>query len=311
MSLRERITSFLDTGARRPSILESTRVRLIGTVLAAVVFIGGSVAALTYRPELLHGVDLATWLLVWACVPLTVIANSTQFWLMGCLTHTPLTPIRAVLITLFSTAANMLPLPGGSLVRIAALKTADNTYRATSLVTILAAGCRIGVALIATGVSLLLLSFPQLGLTALTIGLFTSAAATVGLLLKFHASAAWLTALGLLHILTLGIGALRLWLCFRALNAPVDPLEAVVLTLAGVISTLVGIAPAGLGIAEVTAAGIGFVIGVSATAAFLAEALNRVTGLLFIGPLVALINHFDRHGKATGHRPVPGNHLDR
>lgn len=294
MKFSDRLVRWLDSAARRPSVLESPRVRLIATLLAVAVFLGGGAVAIAHRPDLLHNVDFAAWLLVWACVPLTVVANSAQFWLMGRLTRTSLTPIRATLITLISTAANMLPLPGGSLVRIAALKTADNSYRSTGLVTILTAGCRIGVALMAAGIALLLLAFPGLGITSLAAGLAASVTAALALRLTLHASPRWLTAVGSLQFLLIGIGALRLWLCFQALGNPANALDVIVLTVAGVTSTVIGIAPAGFGIAEATAAGIALIIGVSATAAFLAEALNRITGMIFVGPLAALINQFDR-----------------
>lgn len=294
MKSPERITRLVDSAARRPSILESRRVRLVATLIAVAVFLGGSAVAIAHRPDLLDSVNITAWLLVWACVPLTVVANSTQFWLMGQLTRTSLTPIRATLITLISTAANMLPLPGGSLVRIAALKTTNNTYRSTGLVTLLTAGSRVGVALTAAALALFLLAFPTLAILAVAIGLVAIVTAAILLRLTLHATPGWLTAVGSLQLLLIGIGALRLWLCFHALGEPARTLEVIVLTLAGVTSTVIGIAPAGLGIAEATAAGIALLIGISATTAFLAEALNRLTSMLFIVPLVSLISYLDQ-----------------
>jgi len=297
-----RLLALVEAAARRPSILESPRVRRVGVLLAAIVFFAGLGLALAARPELFREVDLVAWALVLACVPLTVLANSCQFWLAARLLRVPMPPVRAMLVTLLSTAANMLPLPGGSVVRIAALKSTGNTYRQGTGVTVLVAGNWLGMTLILAGCALLALDLRGMGVGALASGGLALAASGAGLRVAHNAGAAWLLALAAAQSAMVATGTLRLWLCFRALGEPAAALEAVVLTLSNVVAAAVGVAPAGLGVAEVTAAGIATAIGIPAALAFLAAALDRISGLIVVGLLTVILNvgNFVRADERSG-----------
>lgn len=306
MSAAARLLALTKLVARRSSIIERPLVRRVGVLLAAVVFFGGLSLALAARPTLFRDVDLSVWALVLACVPLTVIINSCQFWLTASLLHVTMPPARAVLVTLLSTAANMLPLPGGSLIRIAALKSTDNTYGQGTAATILAAISWLGVTLALAGGALLALDLGLLGAGALAGGILALAVATFGLRAGHEATVGWMLALAVTQSVMVGIGTLRLWLCFRALGEPASALEAVVLTLAAVVAAVVGVAPAGLGVAEATAAGIAVAIGISASVAFVVAALDRISGLVVVGPLAMICHACERRLTCRGARPGRG-----
>ncbi|WP_205599864.1 lysylphosphatidylglycerol synthase domain-containing protein [Arhodomonas sp. KWT] len=226
-------------------------------------------------------------------MPLTVFTNAVQFWLTADLLRVHMPLARAVQITLLSTAANMLPLPGGSVVRIAALKSDDNTYRQGTAATVLVAGNWLGVTLVLAGCALLALGLDRPGASVLVGGILALAAAGTGLRLLHKAELGWMLALVTAQMALVGIGTLRLWLCFRALGDPVAALEAIVLTLSTVIAAAVGVAPAGLGVTEATAAGIAATVGIPASLAFVAAALNRISGLAVVGPLATLLHWID------------------
>lgn len=285
MTKEARLLALIERAAGRPSIFENPRVRGVGILLAVLAFAGGGALALGARPQLLHQVEVLTWLLVLACVPMTVLANSSQFWLTAHLLNVPMPLVRAFLITLLSTAANMLPLPGGSLVRIAALKSTSTTYGQGTAVTLLVVGNRVGVGLLFAGCVLYVLDFGAFGAGALAGGLLAIVGASASLHIAHNADGIWLLALAVAQAAMLGSGALRLWLCFQALGESASVLEAVVLTLSSVVAVVVGIAPAGLGVTEAAAAGIAVTIGVPAGLAFLAAGLNRLSGLAVVGPL--------------------------
>lgn len=286
---RDALVKRLANLAGRPSLLESPRARRIATTLAVLLLISGLIVAIAARPELLQQVNPRAWVLLLACVPLTVIGNSTLLWQMARIANNRITPARAGLITILSTAANMLPVPGASAVRIAALKTTSNTYRDTSLVTFFTAICRVGTALVSAGVALYLLGFAVAASAILAAGIGATLAASFGLRITLHAPTSSVFRLVILQFIMVGIGALRLWLAFSALNQSQSVPEVLVLALAGTISSVLGIAPAGMGLAEASAAGIALLIGVPASAAFLAEALNRITSLLVITPLAVIL----------------------
>lgn len=291
-----RIADFLERLSRQRSVFESPRVRRTAMLLAALVFLAGLAWALAAHPDLVTSLDARYWLLVLACVPLTITANSAQFWITARFVDSEVRFPRAVLVTIIGTAANMLPLPGASIVRIAALKNESNTYRQTTLVTVLIAGCWLGLTLLVAGAALAGLGVAAAGGLCAAAGL--AALAVFGRLLMRARSAttAGFCALLSVQLATVAIGALRLWLCFQAIGEPVAFLKAAILTLATVIAAFIGIAPAGLGITESLAAGIGAAIGVPASFAFVAAALNRISGLLIVGPLAILMNVLELGG---------------
>jgi len=291
MKVVARLLALVEAAAHRPSILDSARTRRIGVLLAAVVFFGGLSLALAARgAELLREVDFAAWALVLACVPLTVLANSCQFWLTARMLHVPMPPVRAVLVTLLSTAANVLPVPGGSVVRVAALKRVDTTYRQGAVATLLVGGNRIGIGLSFAGCALLALDFERLGAVALVCGLVACGGAGLGLCVSQKAGATLLSALAGAQSAMVFTSTLRLWLGFRALGEPAAALEAVTLTLSSIVAAIVGFAPAGLGVDGVTTAGIAMTIGIPASLAFIVAALNRISGLIVAGLLALFLN---------------------
>lgn len=300
MSAVTRLQRIARAVSRQRSVFDRPRVRAVAVLAAVAVFAGGLTVALSNYPELPGRVTPGAWLLVLACVPLTVLANASQFWLTARLVGSMVGLPRAMLVTILSTAANMLPLPGGSLVRIAALKSATNTYRQTTFVTVLIAGCWLGVTMMLAGSALILVGFERVGLPTLSAGIVALVLFGYTLASGFRATPVWLAGLLTVQVLTVGVGALRLWLCFLALGEPVGYLQAAVLTLSTVIAAIIGVAPAGLGITEFLAAGIAKGLGIAASFGFLAAALNRISGLLVVGPAALFLQWLDSDRRGRG-----------
>ncbi|HZD51880.1 MAG TPA: hypothetical protein VE175_02430, partial [Woeseiaceae bacterium] len=280
---------------QRGSLLEHRRLRRAGVLLALAAFCGGMVAAWTIHPDLFDHLVLRPWLLVLACVPLTILGNAAQFWMSSRLlgvVNIAFVP-GAILVAILSTAANMLPLPGGTLVRIAALKRTSNTYGQATYVTMLAAGCWLGVTSTLAGCALIVLGFRGSGAATAAAGTGALVLFGVSLVRRFQATPAWLGGLLAVQVMMVAVGATRLWLCFRSFGEAVDPLAAAVLTLSTGIAALIGIAPAGLGLTEALAAGIAATISVPASLGFLAAALNRISGLVVVAPLTLLVHAVD------------------
>ncbi|MES1942894.1 hypothetical protein PC39_02175 [Salinisphaera sp. PC39] len=284
-------------------------MRRVGVLTALGAFCAGLALALRAHPDLLTVLDYRAWLLVFPLVPITLLANSAQFWLTARLIGVTVGLPRAVLVTVLSAAANMLPLPGGSLVRIAALKSHANTYGQTTLATIFIAGCWLGVTLTLAGLALAYLEFRPAAIVCVSSGLL-ALGVFAGLLLSHGAAASrWLVGLVAVQTGMVVVGAIRLWLCFEAVGMSVALPQATVLTLSNVIASLIGIAPAGLGITEALAAGLAAAIGISAASGFLAAVLNRISNLIVVGPTALLLHAMDMKGRPPG--STAGNETSR
>ena len=307
MSAVTRLQRIAQAVSRQRSVFDRPRVRAVAVLAAVAVFAGGLTVALSNYPDLPGRVTPGAWLLVLACVPLTVLANASQFWLTARLVGSAVGLPRAMLVTILSTAANMLPLPGGSLVRIAALKSTTNTYRQTTFVTVLIAGCWLGVTMGLAGSALCYLGFERAGMPTLAAGIVALLLFGYTLARAFRAAPIWLAGLFTVQALAVGVGALRLWLCFMALGESVDYVQAAVLTLSTVIAAIIGVAPAGLGVTELLAAGIAEGIDIDASFGFLAAALDRVSGLLIVGPAALLLYWLDVSARDKCHADEPAD----
>lgn len=284
------IASTLTQLRHQRSLLERPRVRTTGLLLAVVIFVGGLATALAAHPRILGRIDLQLWLLVLPCIPLTILLNATQFWVTTHMMRTPASLGRAALVTVLSTAANVLPIPGGSIIRIAALKDPTNTYQDATTVTLLTGATWASVALLLAGATLPFLDRHAASIFTLGSGAFLLVIATLLLRRRAPGSDGWLGMLLLTQAALVVVGTTRLWLCLLAIGQALSFLAIVPLSMSSIISALVGFAPAGLGVTELSAAGIAFAIGLAPSAAFLAAAVNRISGLLVVSPVAWLLS---------------------
>lgn len=299
MSILGRLRHVLETVSERGSVLEHPRARRLGILLAFAAFCVGFVLAFRAHPGLLDDLDYGAWVLVLCLVPVTFLGNALQFLCTAGLLGTRIGLSRAMFVTVLSAGANMLPLPGGSLVRIAALKTETNTYRQTTFTTLLVAGCWLAVVLVLAGGALINLGFPRAGAVLLVSGLAALGTFASGVLLT-SGRIVWLPPIIAVQAGIVAVGALRLWFCFKAIGDPVYFFQTVVLTLSDVLASLVGVAPAGLGVTEFLAAGIAKGLGIAASFGFLAAALNRISSMLVVGPAPMFLQWLDSGRRGRG-----------
>lgn len=277
----------------RSSIFDRPRFRRIALACALLLFASGILLSVQARPTLLQDVNPLDLLGVLALVPFTLSLNAMQFCLTSRLLGIRADLKRAFTITVLSTAGNLLPLPGGAAVRIAALKKSGEGYLRPTGLTIIVALFWMCVSSLVACVALVLLGHTLLSLLAATITLVLMPAVLYKLIFSFDARATWMIALASAQFTLALVGSVRLWLCFHALGEPILFEQTLVLLFSSVIAAFFGVAPGGLGITELSAAGLAGLIGVASSTAFIATALNRLTGLSVIALLAAIFGILD------------------
>lgn len=253
----------------------TSRLRKPIFVITLVAFSIGFVVAIRHLPEGI-GLVAPSLLLLSAlvAVPAAILINTIETRLNAQLVAADLGWLRSAHVGLVSSAANLLPIPGGPLVRIAALKGAGASLLRSGITTSLIAAIWIGLALVFAGawivgahtaVSLLLLGTGA----ALTV-LFSAAILRsggswqlVGLLLANKSAAIF-------------VGILRMYWALRSLGVDVSFSQVWVFSLSDVAGSAVSIVPAGLGVNEAIAALMAQLVEVPSAAAFIAVGLNRV-----------------------------------
>jgi uncharacterized membrane protein YbhN (UPF0104 family) len=280
----------LYAATRRPP---SPRVQRALLAAAAVVFIVGGWYAFS---SLDVAFDDVRWLpLVLAAVvgvPLSLLANTLEYVVSARMLHHRVALLPAVQLTTMSTAANLLPIPGAFLVRVQGLRALGSRYDKAAASTAV-------IGLVWIGVSASLAAF-FLAVYDSWLAAAVFAVLAVSLLLAAYT---WLTrtltALGerrriaaaatAVELFAVGVDAGRLVLILVGLGVDASLGQAMVLAVASSLAAAAGILPGGFGLREVIAALLAPLVGLAASAAFAATALNRVLGLIVMAPITAAL----------------------
>jgi hypothetical protein len=290
---------------RRPS----RRVRSLLLLVAGTgVLIGVVLSA--------RGLDLRLSDLRWApllvaavlATPATIALNALELRVMAATvaaTDAPrLSWLGATRATVLATAANLLPLPAGALIRIQAVRSVGaSTARATT-VNLAGAGAWVGAGLLLAGLAAVGTS-TTLALTGVAIGL--AAIAVAAAMVQRVATSAWVSwaaRLGAVELATVVVHGLRLWLVLLGLDVAADLRQALVLGAAAPLAAAAGVFPSGLGLAEVLTALLAPVAQLPEAAGFLATAVGRVIGLVVTAPIALALGLREAVGRAREASPA-------
>lgn len=225
-------------------------------------------------------------------VPLAMSVNVAEYSVSASMTGHRVGFVAALRVTVVASAANLLPLPGGPLVRVQALRGLGATYRRAFAVTVFLAAVWAGVTALLAGTLILLLHSTALGIGILLAGMagFTVAC----LLLRSevgdgnqrvrHALAAVAV-----ETASAGVAGFRLFLVLQGLGFDATITDALVLALAGVLTSATGFVPGGLGVQELLSAALAPIVGLPPAAGFAASALDRVIGVFLYSPLGVIL----------------------
>jgi hypothetical protein len=280
--------------AKLSILLESSKIKTPkykGAILgAAVVFlIVGVVLSIRQQPTIFADLDWRPALIVIAIgIPFTVWFNALEFMLIGRFVGQTIPFIRALEVTIIGTAANLLPLPGSTLVRVASLGAGGVRYRDGTLAVLMVSVTWIGVAFLYAGVAILLVTPNPLGTIFVVAGLGTLSATVVAAMRVAGGLRTQVLVMAAKLILVV-TDAARIFLCLIAIGTAATFTQASALAVSGVVGTAVSIVPAGLGVREAVAAALSPVVGLALASGFLATTLNRILELITIVPIASAL----------------------
>lgn len=258
---------------------------LLGTAFALFVAV-----SVTSFGSLKGGVHFHWWvlpILVLVTTPLTAAANAGEYRVMGRISGHEIGWRKSIQLTIVVSAANLLPLPGGLVVRTQALRQEGTSYKRALAANAAAGLAWIGMGCFAAAVLLVFQADHRWLSAGLALGGLVAVVA-VWLLLR-RASRAHaprhLQQLLVVEGFTVVVSAVRIALAFHLIGLPVRPAQAVALTSSVIIAAAVGIFPAGLGLREVLAGAVGAAVDLSASHAVAATAADRVTAQIGLAML--------------------------
>ncbi len=256
---------------------------------ALVILSGGLFIALRALPD---GLQIEDWkyllFIFFLAAPLTVLMNTLETELSARILGVSFGWRRALRISILSSAANVLPLPGGPIVRAAALNDLGVNLTKSGGVVVAVAALSLGIVFAYAGFWFCVMKTFWVGGLFTTLGLAAIVLSVAGI--RCLGSSMKLVAIvSILKILTSAIGVLGIWWGFAALGVFLSLQEASIFSVAGVAGVAVSFVPAGLGVTETVAAALAALIAVSPAVAFLAAAIFRIVWLVFLLPAAAIV----------------------
>lgn len=288
----QRVTRLIESIAQKASGFPPDRWRTPLLLIAALLFVGGAVTTAT-RVDLAWSELRWPWLVAATVfgTPAAITVNAMEFQLSGRAIGARIAFPRALGVSITATAANQLPVPGGALVRVQALRQAGHRYRHAVGSTMAIAFAWVAVALLLAGAVVTASGHPSSGALLAAAGI---PPAIFMLLIAWRAFPAGgrprliVKVLGV-EVLSVLADALRLHMVLLGMNQDVGFATPLLIALAGVIAAVAGIFPSGLGMREALAAALVPLAGVSASIGFLAAAVSRVLGLTLLAPVTVAV----------------------
>ncbi len=272
-----------------------------------MLFVGAFVFGLRGVPEGI--VELSVWpfvVLALVAVPAANVANALEYAVAARIEGQRVPLSEAIEVSVLSSAANLLPLPGAALVRVRALRRGGSSYRRAFSVTALVGGAWLATSLALAGALLALRPTSDVDDVAvaavLAVGVLGVGAALVAVRAMAPAGEAVRLGAGLLgaEALAVGVGAARYLLVLEGLGIDVSVAQAVSLTVAAVVASAIGFIPGGLGLREALSGVIASLVGLTAAVGVLAAAVDRLVGLPVLAVLAAVFAARGRQGRAQG-----------
>ncbi|MEP2737176.1 MAG: hypothetical protein ABJP34_12870 [Erythrobacter sp.] len=252
------------------------RFRIPILILAAIAFVIGMIWSISALGLKWSDVALAPIaLLALVIAPLSVAYSAVNMQLMGKAIGTKIGFLYGAQISAFAQIAELLPIPGGAIVRTAALmKSGGKTGNSAGLVVAFAL---LWIACAAAGCGLALLHISPAAYAPLIGGVTLIA----GIVLWLGTSFGWAIAISalFLRILGLSIVSLRVIVAFAVIGIAVGAQDALAFAFALILGSAASIVPAGLGIGEGLSALMAGAVEVDPAAAFIAAAIGRLVGL--------------------------------
>jgi len=229
------------------------------------------------------------------CVPVIVVLNALEFRLMAHFAqhHPPM--LEILQITVLGSAANLLPMPGAVMVRLANLRKAGVRVRHGLNLTAIIGLAWLGTACVLGGV-VQLWSHTVFALATLAIGstLLATAALMLSRALDEGTRIGGAIELFAIECAFILMQALRLFLIAAALRFDVSFAQTTTLSIATVAAAAIGFLPSGLGAREGIAAILAPIVGFPAAVGLVITAVDRLVSLAMLSVLAGIVTYATR-----------------
>ena len=220
-------------------------------------------------------------------VPAMIVLNAAEFRAMVEAGSSNVSWRTALEVTIYTTAANMLPFPGGVVTRLGGMRARGIGMRLGSWLLLLFAGIWAGAGFLLSGSVVVTRNLP-LGLVFLAAGVALLVLSLAGLRAR-ETNNALLAKIMFIRLALLVVVMARMVLAVRAFGASLSLANSAVFAISSVVGTTVSLVPAGLGIREGVSALLSPIIGLDPAIGFLAATMMRVIGMAGLAALASVM----------------------
>lgn len=258
-----------------------SRFKLYYHLIALCAFvIGGVWSALAIEVDYFLLESQWLFLNLFLAAPIAIALNALGLKIAATLAKIHISFSRALDISSFSTISNLLPIPAGTVIQTSLLAQKSESLIGPLRFILIGHICSLAVIALACGFAVINKN-AGIGIILALIGASVIIACSM---FVFHVGGLIIAAQFIfLRIVRGALMIFRVFISFLALSTTLKPDESAIYTAAGEIGSLLVIFPTGLGASEMIAASFAVIIGESAPIAFLAMALNRLTGIAAAG----------------------------
>lgn len=230
-----------------------------------------------------RGLVLATLLAVPAA-----LLSAAEYWLAQRLVDGSASVRESISVSLLGSLGNLLPIPGGALVRVEAMTSSGSRLSVAVRTTAGIGLVWVGLTLAASGAAVWVLGRPTAGLSMALGGAVACALGTLALRPRTRRTARLTAAVFVVEALVILIATWRIHLVLGAIGIAAAWSQAFGIVASGAVAVSIGVVPAGLGVREVLAGALAPLVGLSAAAGFLTAGINQALSLVGQGALAAV-----------------------
>jgi hypothetical protein len=282
----------------------SPRAGRIVLGIAFVLFLGATAIAVRNLPPLPAGRrQPALFAVIAVLAALAIVVNGAEYALSARALGGRVSLRDATRVSVLSTAANLLPVPGAAVVKTRALQRRGAKLRIAATLTIAIGVIWVGVAALVAGVLVATTGRDGVFAAVLTsIGVVVTIIGVVMLVTqKTQISNRVLVGTAFaIEVASVGLTGLRFYLVLRAIGFDGSLAQAATLAATAIIASAAGVFPSGLGLRELLSSAVGPAVGLSAAVSTVVAAVERVVSLAVVAVMALVIMLIDR-----GDTPVP------
>jgi hypothetical protein len=288
----ERMTSTLKRLLQRRARPMSKRALLIIMVATSITLVVATIWAWRSTNLSIADVNFAAIAAVFLiAAPVTLVLKMFEYDASLRLIGSHAAWRHALDVSVVSSAANQLPIPGSLLVTTRSLSERGATYGAALVATSIPGLAWLGLSGLIGGVAIVIAGGLVLGTIVFAFGVLGLSAA--GLMFRRnapdHGRARLATRICTIEILWVVLSGFRFWLVLQAIHVSSTPAQVLSLAVVGAMSVAVGFVPGGLGVRELLIAGLSPVIHLPVSEGILLGVIDRGVWLAFLSLAVVCI----------------------